>query len=111
MGFLAKFIAKIILNGFLLYGLNLYFKGFTIAKGMDTLIIGALVLTLLSVFVKPVIRVVTAPLVWITFGFFNIVIYMAIFWFADKILTQLNIADLPTLFWSSLILGIVNAIL
>ncbi len=109
MGFLIKFIAKVVLNGVALYIATRYLSGFILTGGITTFIIGALVLTLLNVFVRPVLRIISAPLVWVTFGFFNLVINMVLLWAADKILTQLSIQDLTTLFWTSIIIALANA--
>ena len=108
MGFIAKFIAKIILNGIALYAAAAYLDGFTLTGGVATLAIAAFVLTILNTFIRPVLKLITLPLVWITFGLFNIVINMAILWIADKFLTQLTIADIPTLFWTSIIVAVAN---
>jgi putative membrane protein len=108
MGFLVKFIAKIILNGIALYVAARYLDGFTLTGGFATLAIASLVLTVLNIFIRPILKLVTLPLVWLTFGLFNIVINMAILWVADQLLTQLTIADIPTLFWTSIIIALAN---
>ncbi len=110
MGFLTKFIARVILNGIALYIATIYFPGFMLG-GVTALAVGALILAFLHAFIGPILRLVTAPLRWITFGLFNIVINMAILWFADQLLTQLTIADFSTLFWVSIIVAIGNAFL
>ncbi|OHA00272.1 MAG: hypothetical protein A3C07_00685 [Candidatus Sungbacteria bacterium RIFCSPHIGHO2_02_FULL_47_11] len=108
MGFIYKFIAKIALNGVTLYAIQLYFPGFVLTGGLEPLVIGAFVLAFLNTFVRPVLRLVATPFIWLTFGLFHIVIHVILLWFADKLLTQLTITDIPTLFWTSLILALVN---
>lgn len=109
MNFVFKFIAKIVLNGIALYVAKMYLSGFVLADNFQTLVIGALVLTVLNTFLRPILRLISAPLVWITFGLFNLVINMLILWIADQFLTQLTISDLATLFWASLIVAFANA--
>lgn len=108
MGFLAKLAAKVILNGAALYVASIYFPGFVIIGGLVTIVIGGVILTILNLFLRPVLRLISAPLVWITFGLFNFVINMFILWFADRLLTQISIADLTTLFWVSIIIALAN---
>lgn len=110
MNFVFKFIAKVILNGVALYALQFYFPGFVLTGGMESLALGALVISLLNTFIRPILHLVSLPFIWLTFGVFNIVIHVAILWFADKLLTQLTITDIPTLFWTSIILALVNVI-
>lgn len=109
MGFLAKFLAKILLNAAALYVAAIYFPGFVISGGVPAFIIGAVFLAALTSFLRPVLRIVSAPLVWVSFGLFNLVINMFILWLADKFLAQLAIADLTTLFWVSIILALANS--
>jgi putative membrane protein len=109
MGFFTKLAARIILNGAALYIAETYFPGFLLSGGLETLILGALVLALLNTFLRPILMLATLPLRWLTFGLFNIVIYGFILWLADLFLTQITITDYTTLFWASIIVAIANA--
>lgn len=110
MGFLLKFIARLILNGLALYAAGIYFPNFVITGGLETLLIGALVLAVLYAFLRPILRLIATPLVWLTFGLFNIVISVLILWSADQMLTQVAINDLTTLFWVSIIVAAANTV-
>ena len=110
MSFLVKFTAKIALSAIALWAAKTYFPGFVLDGEIETILVGALVLTLLNIFVAPVLRLVATPLLWLTFGVFGIVINMLILWFADKLLVQLAITDLSTLFWVSIIVALANAV-
>ena len=109
MSFLTKFIAKIVLNGVDLYVAKIYFSGFVLTGGLEILVAAAFVLTLIHTFIRPVIRLISAPLIWLSFGLFNFIINMVILWLADKFLTQLAINDLVTLFWVSVIVALANS--
>jgi len=121
MSFLFKFIIRIVLSGAALYVADTYVAGFTLLpletefpgllKGYESLMLAALVLATLNTFLRPIFRLITAPLVWITFGLFNIVIYMATLKIAEIFLPQIEIADLWTLFIVAVIVGFANAIL
>lgn len=110
MTFLVKFAAKIVLNAVALWVAKTYFPAFVLSGGIETILVGALVLALLNIFVAPVLRLVATPLLWLTFGVFGIVINILLLWFADQLLVQLAIADLSTLFWVSIIVAIANAL-
>ena len=99
-----KFIAKIILIGGILYIANEYIDGFVLEGGIKTLIISAGVLAILSAVLRPILRFVTAPLVWITFGLFNICIFMVILWLGDKLLPSLTITGIKGLFLVSVMI-------
>ena len=109
MIFLAKLLLRIVLNGIVVRLAVRYFPGFLLTGGINNLAICAIVLALLNTFVKPIIRLITAPLRWITLGLFNIIINIGILWFADQILPFLAIQNTATLFFTSLIISFTNA--
>lgn len=110
MGFLAKFVVRILLNGAALYIATIYFSGFTLTGGTETLVMGAIVLALLNTFLRPILKFISTPLIWLSFGLFNLVIYIIILWLADALLISLAISDLTTLFWVSLMVALANII-
>ena len=111
MSFITKFIGKAVVNAGLLFLAKTYIHGFSLGGGQTTLLVSAFVLTLLYVFLRPLLRLITTPLRWITFGLFNVVISIAILWIADQVLAELAITPLSTLIWTSIAFGIINTIL
>ena len=105
---MSRFFIRVITNGAALYALAGLLAGFSLEGGWRNLLIGALVLAFLNSFVKPILKLIFKPLIWITLGFFNIVINMGLLWTADQVLPQLAIADLKTLFFSSLVIASAN---
>lgn len=61
--------------------------------------------------IKPVLKVLTFPLILVTLGLFNVVLNMLILWGADLILPQLEITGFLTLLWASLIISFINGLL
>lgn len=109
MSFIVKFPARIVLNAIALYVCAAYFPKFVLGGGWITLLIGALVLAILYIFIRPILKIVTLPFFWITFGLFNIVITVFLLWIADQFLAQLAIQNFTTLFWTSIIIGLANS--
>lgn len=110
MGFLFKFVLKIVINGALLYGLNMYLSGFFVDTAYVSLLIGGLVLAFISTVIRPIVRLITAPIVWLTLGLFNLVINIGLLYAADVILPQLDIQSAWALFIASIIISLVNSI-
>lgn len=108
LGIGAKFIGKVILNGLGLYLASATISGFHLTGGIKTLAISAVLLALLYTVIRPFLRLVSAPLVWVTFGLFNIAINMALLWGADLALQELEIENITALFFVSLIIAIAN---
>lgn len=110
MVFLLKIALRIGVNGALLRYLPLFFSGFDFSGGFTALVISALVITALSIFVKPILAFITLPLRFLTLGLFTIVIHVFILWVADFFLTPLTINGFGTLLVTSLIFAVVNTI-
>lgn len=110
MHLILKGLFKFLMNGALLYVLTRVFSDFIIAEGLISFAVAAFVLTLLNIFVRPVLKLITFPLILLTFGLFNVVLYIVILYIADALTATLTIGSLSTLVWSALILGIFNSI-
>lgn len=108
IGLGTKFIIRVLLNGLGVYLANSYIPGFTIEGGAKTLLISAVLLALLYATIRPIIRLLSAPFVWITFGLFNIAINIALLWTADILLAEISFDTIATLFYVSLIIAIAN---
>ena len=90
--------------------MRLFPADFVIAGGTTAFFSAAVVIALIMTFVRPVIRFITTPLRWITFGLFNIVINIALILAADYLLPSVAISGLWTLFWTSFIIALANTI-
>lgn len=108
---LLRFIVKISVIAGILYIGNEYIDGFILEGGIPTLLLSAFFLAILSAVLRPILRLITAPLVWITLGLFNICIFMAILWVADKLLPNLSIISIKGLFLTSVLLTIAHLII
>ncbi len=112
MNTLLRFLGKTVLNGAALLAVQEIFVGsFVLRGGTQGLVVAAVVLAFLNVFVRPVVRFLTTPLRWLSFGLFNIVINLFILWLADAVLASLTITDFWTLFWASLIVAVANTLI
>ena len=110
MHFLVAFAFKIALNAAIFYEAGKTFSVFSLVGGQGPLFIAALVITTLNFFVKPILRFITTPLVWITVGLFLIIINIVILWIGDYLLPSLTIGSFETLFWTSTAIAIINGI-
>ena len=109
MKFLLKFVVKTVLNAIILYVLNKYLPGFTVYGDYVSFLIGGAVLAFISMVIRPIVRLITAPIVWLTLGLFNLVINMGLLFIADWILPQLEITGFTTLLIASIIIALVNS--
>lgn len=110
MKLLSKITARVLLNGIALYIAERFISGVMITGDWRGLLAGAVTLALLNTFVRPLVRLFGAPLVWITLGLFNFVIYALMVWAADLLVADVAFTGIGALIKTSLIVAIVNII-
>ena len=65
-------------------------------------------LGLINFFIKPVLKTITLPLRFLTFGLFSLIINMALIWFVDVVFPELTVAGIIPLFWTTVIVWLVG---
>jgi putative membrane protein len=115
MRFIIKFILRIIANALAIFLAARYLHGANFSISFtgdltDYLVIGA-VLALANTFVRPILKILSAPLIFITLGLFIVVINAVILFGVDWFFEALSINGFMGYFWVTIILSIVNAII
>jgi putative membrane protein len=107
-----KFIFKFILLSVTIFLLSYFVSGFNISSS-DTLkivIIVSILITLINIFIKPIIRILTIPINLTTFGLFSLVLNALFIWGVAYYVDGFDIQDFQTAFISSVIISIINFI-
>lgn len=107
-----KFILRIIANGLGVFAAVYFLPQYISFTGswIDYLIIG-IILAIANMIVRPILKIVSAPLILITLGLFLIIINIIILFGVDYFVEQFNISGFMGYFWISIILAIINAII
>jgi putative membrane protein len=113
-----KIVIGVALNALALYAVTYFLNGIQYSGDIKFFLIGGLIIGCLNTFVKPLMKLLSFPLMIITVGFFSIVINAIIFWLAMK---GVNIAGIPdvhvvvtgawTYLTAGIVFGLVNGIL
>jgi putative membrane protein len=82
---------------------GIYFDG-----GWEWLILAGAVLGLINFFIKPVVKIVSLPLIWVTLGLFTIVINVLMLNLAAKIVGALVIDTWTAAFWAVVVISAIN---
>lgn len=106
-----RFLVKLLVNALALWVADWLLSGFTVYGGAMGYLVGGLVLAVLYTFLRPIVRLVSLPLMLITFGLFSIVINAAILLLAAHWLGSIMITGVSTLIWATLIISAVNIVL
>ena len=86
------------------------FAGITVGGSAGTLIVAALVYGILATFVKPVLKLLTFPLMLLTLGIAWFFVAMFILWLTDAIVSGLSINGFWTLVGGTIVVWAVGAV-
>jgi putative membrane protein len=103
-----RFIVQILTNGLAIFLAAYLVPGIVFTGNILTLLIAGLILGLINFFIKPILKLISAPLIILTLGFFTIAINMGLLWLLDYFVKELTITGLLTLFWGAIIISAVN---
>ena len=101
------FVAVSVINALALFMISNILSGITI-NGWQTLAVSAMVLTLINIFLKPVIAFITLPINIFSLGFFTLFINAFLFYIVGKIVKGFVVADFMTAFLGALLLSIIT---
>lgn len=105
-----KFIAQILVNGLAILLAAYLVPGFVFGGNILTLLIAGLILGLINFFIRPILRLLTAPLIALTLGLFLIVINMGLLWLLEYLVPELTIIGFWSYFWGVIIISGVNLV-
>ena len=100
----------LISNVLALYLANLWVPGFVVTGGWKEYLIAGLLLGVLNLIVRPILKIVTLPLIWLSLGLFLIVINAIILWLVAQLTGYIIIDNYVALLWATLVAAAVNFI-
>ncbi len=77
----------------------------------EWLILTGAILGLINFFIKPIVKIVSLPLIWLTLGLFTIVINVLMLTLAAKISGTLFIETWTAAFWAVVVISIINFVI
>lgn len=105
-----RFIAQILINALAIFLADYLLSGFIFEGNILTLLIAGLIMGLINFFIRPVLRLLAAPLIVISLGFFIIIINMGLLWLLEYLVPELTITGFWTYLWGVIIISSVNII-
>lgn len=106
--FLAHFLLKILINVLAIFLVAYLIPGINFTGDFLVLLLAALVLGLINTFLKPVLKKILAPFIWLSLGLCAIVINSGLLWLLTKIIPDLTIASLWAYLEGGILLSIIN---
>jgi putative membrane protein len=105
-----RLLVKILVGAVALWGADYFLAGFSVAGGLRGYLIAGVILGALNFLVRPIVKTLTKPLIWLTLGLFTLVINAAMLWLAARISGAIMIADLTSLALATLIISVAHII-
>ncbi|GAA3646655.1 phage holin family protein [Flavivirga jejuensis] len=103
-------ITKLLLNGVAVFVIAYFLNGVHV-DGYLTALIVAVVLSVLNLFVKPVLIVLTLPITVVTLGLFLLIINALIILLADKLIDGFSVNSIWIAVLFSILLSVLQSIL
>ena len=106
---ITKFIIQILTNSIAIFVAAKIVSGFTLAEdSFMTLLFIGFIFGLINFFIKPVLKLISIPIILFTFGLFTIVINVAMLLLLDYFVAEMNIESLSAAFWGMIVISAVN---
>lgn len=99
-----KLIIKWIIFALIIMG-TCYLPGIKVENFWFAMLIAA-ALTLANIFIKPILKLITFPINFFTFGLFNLVINFGILYGTSYIIPQYQLENLISAFFASIIISV-----
>ena len=110
-----KPLIGILLNGVSLYALTYFIDEISYTGGLVFFVVGAILMWLLNAVIKPLLKVLSMPLIFLSAGIFLIVINIGILWFFSYVLdiaafreTSLVFDNMGSYVIGAVVFGLIN---
>ena len=106
-----RFVVRILGNALALYLCANFLDNFFFPENWFALFLAGFVLALFNAVLKPFLKFVSAPLIFLTFGLFTIFINIFLLWLLTKFISELQIEGFWAYFCGTIIISLVNWLL
>lgn len=106
-----RFLVRILANALAIYLAAYFVNNFDFphqTQDWKLLLLAGLILAIFNAILKPLIKLISAPLIILSLGLFTLIINIALLWLLSQFLPQLTIIGFWAYFWGTLIISLVN---
>ena len=105
-----RLLVKILVSALALWAADALLGGFVVTGGLKGYLIAGVVLGLLNALVRPLVKLISLPLIILTLGFFTVIINIGMLLLAAHLTGLILIEGLGTLLWATFIISLVQVI-
>lgn len=103
-----KFIIQILSNALAILAAAYLVPGFNFYGSLALLLLAGMVMGVVNFFVRPVVKLITAPLILLTLGLFSLIINAFLLWLVELIVPGLEIKGIMAYVFGVIVIGLVN---
>jgi putative membrane protein len=112
---MTKFILRWVINAIAIFLAIKFVPGIHLQSGLVSVIWLALIFGLVNAFLRPLLKLLTCPLIVLTLGLFTLLINAFLFWLTGQIGQAFGIvltfAGFWPIFWGALVISIVSIVM
>lgn len=109
------FLLRLVVNAVALWIATQIVPGVSYQGGVASFLVAALIFGVVNATLRPITKLLTCPLILVTFGLFALVVNGLMFWLASTLSSSigidLRVAGFWPAFWGALVVSIVSALL
>lgn len=106
-----NFVIRLFVNALALSAAAYFVQGITLDGGFGPVLLVALVFGLVNAILKPIVMLVTLPLLFVTLGLFTLVINAGLLLLTARLTDALVVDGFGPAFWGALVVSIVSMLL
>ncbi len=107
-----RFLIKVLVSSAAIWVADILLSDFAVVGGLAAYLWAGLLLGAINTFIRPLVKLITFPLILLTLGTFTVVINAAILWFVARVLgPTLLFENVWALVWATFIISIVQTFL
>lgn len=111
MSFLSRIILHIIANSLAILAADRFIPGFAFFGDWQDLLLAGAILGIINAILKPILKFLTLPIIFLTLGIFSIIINIGLLYLAENMIPQLQIDGFFSAAGGVIIISIVNNII
>lgn len=111
MSFLLRIIIQILANSASILAADWLVPGFVFRGEWQELFIAGAILGIVNSFIRPIIKLLTFPIIILTLGLFTVIINVAMLYLAASFIPNLIINGFWAGFWAVIIISIINSLI
>ena len=108
MRLISKFIFSFFSNVLALLAVKYFIAGFAISNNLYGFLSATLIFTLINLFIRPILKLVLSPIIFITLGLGIILVNAITLYILDYFSPDITISGLTPLLYATILISVVN---